>query len=155
MDFTYFFHLQSWKLHAKAYGWSCEKLKQELEEARELYSQTQAVTIRLASHKSGKVQPDANYWMAGFRQRGDEQITIAGHAAHQNLQKNNMLWKVPQALCFLHLSNATTSWRFSLAACVSFAPHTVFSSAPPVRTVSQVEMHCYRLACSCSRVYGK
>jgi len=79
--------------------------------------------------------------MAGFRQRGDEQITIAGRAAHQNLQKNNTLWKVPQALCFLHLSNATTSWRFSLAACVSFAPHTVFSSVPPVRTVSQVEMH--------------
>jgi len=61
MDFTYFSHLQSWKLQAKPYEWNCEKLKQELENARELYSQTQAVSIRLASHKSGKAQPDTNY----------------------------------------------------------------------------------------------
>jgi len=54
MDFTYFSHFQPWKLQAKACGWNCGKLKQQLEKARELYSQT--VTIRLASHKSGKAQ---------------------------------------------------------------------------------------------------
>jgi len=43
------------------------------------------VTIRLASHKSGKAKPEANDWTASFRQHGDEQKTIAGREAHKNV----------------------------------------------------------------------
>jgi len=40
-------HLQSCKLQAKTYGWNDEKLKQNLEKAREVYFETHGMTFKL------------------------------------------------------------------------------------------------------------
>jgi len=44
---------------------------------------------------------------------------------HKSFRRKNILSKVPQALCFLLIFlMLILLWRFSLAACVSFAPQS-------------------------------